>query len=85
MTQIGITFKETEPYPVLKKVIPKTNVSAKNDPNWYYSEGDIYSQPAKVASQTKHQTQPASQPTSQPNKQTKPTSQATKYRSSRRK
>ena len=70
MTQIGITFKETEPYPVLKKVIPKTNVSAKNDPNWHYSEGDIYSQPAKVASQTKHQTQPASQPANQPAKQT---------------
>ena len=44
-------------------------------------ETSTASQPAKVASQTKHQTQPASQPTSQ----TKPTSQATKYRSCRRK
>ena len=60
---------------VLKKVIPKTNVSVKNNPNWYYSKGNIYRQPAKVASQTKHQTQPASQPTSQPNKQNQPARQ----------
>ena len=38
-------------------------------------ETSTASQPAKVASQTKHQTQPASQPTSQPNKTNQPGNQ----------
>ena len=38
-------------------------------------ETSTASQPAKVASQTKHQTQPASQPTNQPAKQNQPARQ----------
>ena len=41
-------------------------------------ETSTASQPAKVASQTKHQTQPASQPTSQPNKTNQPGNQIEK-------
>ena len=73
MTQIDITSKERELYPVLESN-SKTNALAKNGPNWYYSEGDSYSQPARqdsqpnaapnTASQIKptNQTQPARQP-----------------------
>ena len=175
MTQIGITSKESEPYPVLEsnsknecfgkewpklvllrrrhlqpasqgsqpnktpnttsqpanqpakqnqparqpntdlveKVMPKTWCLGGNDPNWNYfqrdwtlpcpkksnSKNECFSkecpklvllrrrhlQPASQGSQPNKTPNTTSQPANQPNKQTKPTSQATKYRSCRRK